>query len=386
VDIHSSSSRGHLVGRQFYFCPSCDERLRNREYLTFFYKACGWLLGMGVQFRWQCPECGYREKGRTNWPLGLAFSGGVLALSSFALDTEYSPTGYEEIFQLAKSGLLYTALGLVTLGTLIFFARLLRSNPVLKTACSVCDRYFVRSEGWASTEFCSIECVQDKAEENEEFAGQSSESGEDVDDEDIEEVDEDEEEIEDVEDVEDDIEEDTEDSGNQINPAPTDKTPETVEAKTSKDPEAESKEPTDKEDPSAAAPAEDEVPEMVLFEDKTEYEIWDRNKILSEVDEELDLDNVNDDDEDEEEEAAEENIDNEEVEDALSLMESQRTKFLDRSAMWKVEDILAQTDDLDIMASTRMSKSIGGDLTTEEIAVGRSESGEDLEGSGDTTE
>lgn len=418
MDTHSSSARGLLVGREFFFCPSCDTRLKNREYPTFFYKAFGRLFGMDVQFRWQCEDCGYRERGRTNWPLGLCFPGLVLAAVSFVLQSEgFEETAPPEVLEIVKQCLLAVGSFLFGLGFFIFIARLIRSNPVRKISCTICDRYFKRSEAWASTDYCSVECAQAETEEEDEDIedDELEDEEEDIDDiEEVEEVEEDDaEDVEDVEDVEDDeLEESGADAAAKTPSTPSsepvvaEETKDPVKADATKDSVVDTDNQNDDDEDeddvdidsidedeleaaSAAVDATDEVAEMVLFEDKTEYEIWDPNTIVSEAGDDLDLDAVSD-EEIEADQGAPEDIN--EVENAISLMDSQRKNVLsDRTAMWKVEDILSQTDDLDVMASARVNKSkpdIESErFNNEEIPAGITESGEEsLEGSGDKTE
>lgn len=396
-------------------------------------------MGSEVEFRWQCLECGYRERGRVNWPFGLCFPGLILGAASFVLQSEgFEDTAPPEVLQVIEQSLLGVGCFLFALGFLIFIARLIRSNPVRKISCTICDRYFKRSEAWASTDYCSVECAQ--AETEDEFDDEEEDDEDDeIDDiEEVEEVEEDEaEDVEDVEDVEDDdLEEDAVPDDGVPDKVAFDDIPEEVDAngeivedkgpdaaKASADDKEEKAAAQDEEDTpedavtededaegdededdvdidsidedelekasAAAADANDEVAEMVLFEDKTEYEMWDPNAIVSEASEDLDLDAVADADI---EEGASNAEDMNEVEDAISLMDSQRKNVAsDRTAMWKVEDILAQTDDLDIMASTRMNKpgpNIESDrFNTKEIPAGITESGEETkEGSGDHTE
>ena len=96
----------------------------------------------------------------------------------------------------------------------------------------------------------------------------------------------------------------------------------------------------------AADAAEDEVAEMVLFEDAAPSgERWDSSEILAEAAEvdklDAELDAVAEDDDD----------DDDDVESAMSLLDSNRASAAAlnaRTAAWKLEDILAQSEDLDI--------------------------------------
>lgn len=346
-------SQSGIVKAELPFCPYCDHRLRKREYPRLYRRA----LFLAPEYRWQCEACGYAERSRSRLPFNLAISGAFLVLASLSLYIgEEELVEYRALAHQVGTWALYSGLSFLAFGFLVFVVRLFFAEPVFKRLCQQCEAAYVRNRAWTNLDYCSVECVALGASAAEEVSADE-----------IEEVDDDDDEIEDVDDalVEDDPEASEVAAAAQdpAEPAAAEASP-AAEDEAAGDPEelddAASEDSADAPIPEESAADDEQVAEMVLFDEEDAGSgAWSTSDILGEVDEDEEkaLDAALGDLENSDTLAASETAEAE-----LSLFDTRRFHPMrDMSGEWDVDEILKETEDLgeseDLTKSVRLRAS-----------------------------